>query len=51
MWIDRVELNVKDLLIYLIKHYGLEGKARTTGCEISVTVDGTKLDDYCIRIT
>jgi hypothetical protein len=26
-WIDGVELNLNELLIYLIKHYGLEEKA------------------------
>jgi hypothetical protein len=26
-WIDWVELNVKELFVYLIKHYGLEEKA------------------------
>jgi hypothetical protein len=50
-WIDGVELNITELFIYLIKHYGLEEKARTNGCEISITVDGAKLDDYCIHIT
>jgi hypothetical protein len=31
MWIDGVQLNVKELLIYLIKHLGLEEKARASG--------------------
>jgi hypothetical protein len=51
MWIDGVQLNVKELLIYLIKHFGLEEKARASGFEISITVDGAKLDDYCIHVT
>jgi hypothetical protein len=51
MWIDGVQLNVKELLIYLIKHFGLEEKARASGCEIAITVDGAKLDDYCIHVT
>jgi hypothetical protein len=51
MWIDGVQLNVKELLIYLIKHFGLEEKARASGCEIDITVDGAKLDDYCIHVT
>jgi hypothetical protein len=42
---------VKELLIYIITHYGLEAKARATGCDISITVDGAKLDDYCCHIT
>jgi hypothetical protein len=50
-WIDGVQLNVKDLLIYLIKHFGLEEKARASGCEIAITVDGAKLDDYYIHVT
>jgi hypothetical protein len=29
----------------------LEGKARASGCEIAITVDGAKLDDYCIHVT
>jgi hypothetical protein len=45
MWIDGVQLNVKELLIYLIKHFGLEEKARASGCEIAITVDGAKLDE------
>jgi hypothetical protein len=40
-----------ELFIYLIKHYGLEEKARTPGCEIAITADSVKLDDYCIHIT
>jgi hypothetical protein len=44
-WIDGVELNVKELFIYLIIHYGLEEKAGSTGCEIAITADGAKLDD------
>jgi hypothetical protein len=51
MWIDGVQLNVKEFLIYLIKHFGLEEKARASGCEIDITVDGVKLDDYCIHAT
>jgi hypothetical protein len=47
MWIDRVQLNVKELLVYFITHFGLEEKARASGCEIATTVDGAKLDDYC----
>jgi hypothetical protein len=31
MWIDGVQLNVKELLIYLIKNFGLEEKARASG--------------------
>jgi hypothetical protein len=50
-WIDGVKLNVKKLLIYLIKHYGLAEKAPTTGCEIGIIADGAKLDAYCIHIT
>jgi hypothetical protein len=45
-WIDGVELDVKELCIYLIKHYGLKENVRTTGCEITITFDGAKLDDY-----
>jgi hypothetical protein len=51
VWVDGVELDVKQLLINSIKHYGLEDKSQVTGCEISITVDGTKLDDYCCHIT
>jgi hypothetical protein len=51
MWIDGVQLDVKKLLIYLIKHFGLEEKARAGGCEIATTVDGAKLDNYCIHVT
>jgi hypothetical protein len=29
----------------------LEEQARVSGCEIAITVDGTKLDDYCIHVT
>jgi hypothetical protein len=29
MWVDGVELDVKQHRIYLIKHYGLEEKAQT----------------------
>jgi hypothetical protein len=36
MWIDVVELDVKELLVYLINHYGMEEKVRTTGCEITI---------------
>jgi hypothetical protein len=42
---------VKELLIYLIKHFGLELKARASGREIAITVDGAKLNDYCIHVT
>jgi hypothetical protein len=48
--VDGVELDVKELLIYIITHYGLETKARAKGCEISITFDGAKLDDYCCHI-
>jgi hypothetical protein len=51
MCIDGVQLNVMELLIYLIKHFGLEEKARASSCEIAITVDGVKLDDYCIHVT
>jgi hypothetical protein len=51
MWIDGVQLNVKELLIYLIKKIGLEEKARASDCEIAIMVDGAKLDDYCIHVT
>jgi hypothetical protein len=34
-----------DIYIYLITHYGLEEKARMTGCKIAIAVDGGKLDD------
>jgi hypothetical protein len=51
MWIDGVQLDVKEILIYLIRHFGLEEKARATGCELAITVDGAKLDDYCIHVT
>jgi hypothetical protein len=51
VWVDGVGLDVKELLIYIIKHYGLEAKARATGCEISITVDSAKLEDYCCHIT
>jgi hypothetical protein len=37
--------------MYLIEHFGLEEKARASGCEISITVDGAKLDDYSIHVT
>jgi hypothetical protein len=47
VWGGGFELDVKELLIYIITHYGLEEKARETGCEISITVDGAKIDDYC----
>jgi hypothetical protein len=50
VWVDGVELDVKKFLIYIITHYGLEAKARATGCEISITVNGAKLDDYCCHI-
>jgi hypothetical protein len=29
----------------------LEEKARASGCEISITVDGANIDDYCIHVT
>jgi hypothetical protein len=51
MWIDGVELDVKNFLIYLITHFGLEEKARASGCNIDITVDGAKLHDYCIHVT
>jgi hypothetical protein len=51
IWIDGVQLNMKELLIYLISYFGLEEKARASGCEIAITVDGAKLDDYCIHVT
>jgi hypothetical protein len=51
IWIDVVQLNMKELLIYLISYYGLEEKARASDCEIAITVDGAKLDDYCIHVT
>jgi hypothetical protein len=50
MLINGVQLNVKELLIYWIKHFGLEEKARASGCEIAMMVDGAKLDDYCIHV-
>jgi hypothetical protein len=50
-WIDGVQLDVKELLIYLIKHFGLGEKARASGCEIATTVDGANLDDYYIHVT
>jgi hypothetical protein len=34
IWIDAAQLSVKELLIYLIKHFGLEEKARASGCEL-----------------
>jgi hypothetical protein len=46
-----VQLDVKDILIYLINNFGLEEKGRTIGCEIAIMVDGAKLDDYCIHVT
>jgi hypothetical protein len=49
--VDGVVLDMKELLIYIIKHYGLEAKAKATGCEISTTADGAKLDNYCCHIT
>jgi hypothetical protein len=51
MCIDGVQLDFNELLIYLIKHFGLEEKVHTRGCEIAITVDGAKLDDYCIHVT
>jgi hypothetical protein len=51
MWIYDVQLDVKELLIYLVKHFGLVEKARASGCEIAIMVDGAKLDDYCIHVT
>jgi hypothetical protein len=51
MWIDGVELDMTEFLIYLIKHYGLEEKASGTGFEITIMVDGKKLHNYCIHIT
>jgi hypothetical protein len=51
MWIDGVQLDVKDLLINLIKHFVLEENARANGCEIAIMVNGAKLDDYCIHVT
>jgi hypothetical protein len=51
MWFDGVKLNVKEVLIYLITRFGLEEKARASGCEIDITVDGAKLDDYGIHVT
>jgi DNA-directed RNA polymerase subunit RPC12/RpoP len=51
MWIDGVQLNVKELLIYLIKHFGLEEKAWASGCDIAITVNGAKLNDYCTNVT
>jgi hypothetical protein len=50
IWIDGVQLEVKELLIYIIKYFGLKEKARATGCEIAMTVDGAKLDNYCIHV-
>jgi hypothetical protein len=49
--VENVELDLKQCFIYLIKHYGLEEKSLTIGCEISITADGAKLDEYCCRIT
>jgi hypothetical protein len=49
--IEGVQLDVKEVLIYLIKHFGLEEKARVSGCAIAITVDGAKLDKYCIQVT
>jgi hypothetical protein len=51
MGIDGVQLDVKELLIYLIKYFGLEEKARASGCEITITVNGAKLDNYCIQVS
>jgi hypothetical protein len=51
MWIDGVQLHAKEVLICLIKHFGLEEKARASSCEIAITLDGAKLDDYCIHVT
>jgi hypothetical protein len=51
MWIHGVQLNVKEVLIYLIKHFVLEEKARAIGCEIAITVDGANFDDYCSHVT
>jgi hypothetical protein len=51
MWIDGVQLGMKEILIYLIEHFGSEENARATGCEIAIMVDGSKLDNYCIHVT
>jgi hypothetical protein len=51
MWIDGVQLDLKEILIYLRNHFGLEEKVRASGCEIAITVDGAKLDNYCIHVT
>jgi hypothetical protein len=40
MWIDGVQLDLQELLIYLINIFGLEGKAGTIGCEIVIAVVG-----------
>jgi hypothetical protein len=40
-----MELDAQGLLIYLIKHYGLDENVRAAGCEIAIMVDGAKLDD------
>jgi hypothetical protein len=45
MWIDGAELDMKEILIYLIKYHGLEENAKATGCEIAITVDGANLDE------
>jgi hypothetical protein len=29
----------------------IEKKARESGCEIAITVDGAKLNNYCIHVT
>jgi hypothetical protein len=50
-WIDGVQLNLEELLIYLIKHFRWEEKARTSGCDIAITVNGAKLNDYCTNVT
>jgi hypothetical protein len=49
-WIDRVEIDAKKLLIYLVNHYGLAVKARTVCIEVSIAVDSTTLDDYCCHM-
>jgi hypothetical protein len=50
MWSNGVKLGVKELLIYLVKHYRLDENARATGCEIAITVDGANLDDCCTHV-
>jgi hypothetical protein len=50
-WVDGVEIDPKKLIIYLVRSFGLEEKAKTEGVELCITCDSAKLDEYCCHMT